>query len=111
MQIQLPKAQNTLAKKPSNNTPIKTHMMNLLKQPIMILKKETLPSQETGASSQHSFLESLHLPRLHSQTQIVSKHINDYEERERERERERLRVGMSSSEKRDDGEKIAISIC
>jgi hypothetical protein len=84
--------------------------MNLIKQLLMTLKTKALPSQETGASSQHSFPEPLHFPRLHYETQFVPKVRTEKEGERRRSKRERLRVGTSSSEKSDEGEKIAISI-
>jgi hypothetical protein len=57
-----------------------------------ILKMKALPFQETGASSQHRFLESLRFPQLHSETQIVN--IGMKEEAERESSTEGMSVMM-----------------
>jgi hypothetical protein len=60
----------------------------MIKKQLKILKMKALPFQETGASSQHRFLESLHFPQLHSETQIVNIGMKEEEEEEEERERE-----------------------
>jgi hypothetical protein len=64
----------------------------MIKKQLKILKMKALPFQETGASSQHRFLESLHFPQLHSETQIVN--IGMKEEAERESSTEGMSVMM-----------------
>jgi hypothetical protein len=64
----------------------------MIKKRLKILKMKALPFQETGASSQHRFLESLRFPQLHSETQIVN--IGMKEEAERESSTEGMSVMM-----------------
>jgi hypothetical protein len=64
----------------------------MIKKQLKILKMKALPFQETGASSQHRFLESLRFPQLHSETQIVN--IGMKEEAERESSTEGMSVMM-----------------
>jgi phosphoenolpyruvate synthase/pyruvate phosphate dikinase len=66
----------------------------MIKKRLKILKMKALPFQETGAFSQHRFLESLRFPQLHSETQIVNIGMKEEAERERESSTEGMSVMM-----------------
>lgn len=59
-------------------------MVNLLKKLLKIIKMKALPFQETGASSQRSFPESLHFPRL----QFRNKTYQGWKQKQKKKKRE-----------------------